>query len=70
MATQVKPQATTIPMVFDFVFNLSARNRSFAPYAKLSGPVAAVNMLRHHDRQHSFLYQPANAYPQVLVPQL
>ena len=33
MAPQVKPQATTVPAVFDFVFHMSGSNRFFAPYA-------------------------------------
>jgi hypothetical protein len=68
MATQVKPQATTVSAVFDFVFHLSASNRSFTRYTKVSGPVAACNLLGHHNRQHSLLYQPANAHPQIVVP--
>jgi hypothetical protein len=68
MATQVKPQATTISAVFDFVFHLSASNRSFTPYTKVSGPVAAGNLLGHHNRQNSLFYQPANAHPQIVVP--
>src|SRR4029077_3047387 len=70
MATQVKPQAATVPEVFNFVLHLSASNRFFTRYAKISGPVAARNLLGHHDRQHSLLYQAANAHPQIVVPQL